>query len=98
MRSVARGERSTHRSTPVEAIVQANLDGVLVIAEGAGGSDRTNKVHSAKIVVLVFDLARPVLGEQVFETTADSVAVTAAVAAEAVGEARISPAVAALGV
>ena len=32
-------------------------------------------VQGAEIVVLVLDLTRPVLGEQVFETAADGVAV-----------------------
>src|SRR5690606_29170240 len=55
-------------------------------------------VDVAEVVVLVFDLARPVLGEQVFKTSTNGVAVTSAFATEAVGEASVSPGITALGV
>src|SRR4051812_30067990 len=64
------------RATPVEAVVQAGLDDVVVIAGGAeGGQRRGGEGGGAEIVVLVLDLARPILGEHVFETGADGVTV-----------------------
>src|SRR3954469_3105517 len=65
------------RATPVEAVVQAGLDGVVVVAGAAVGGQRGGGHESgpAEIVVLVLDLGRPVLGEHVFETGADGVTV-----------------------
>ena len=81
---------------------------MLVIAEADGGNNTSGageeSVPSAEVIVLVFDLARPVLGEHVFETTADGVAVatTAVVgegaAAETVREAGVSPGITAFDV
>src|SRR6185312_10014962 len=63
------------RATPTETIVQANLDGVLVVAETTSESAGVvEHVDVAEVIVLVLDLARPVLGEQVFEASTDSVA------------------------
>src|SRR5258706_9727409 len=67
----------TDRAAPPEAIVHADLDGMLVVPE-VGADDRgrsTGKRRCAEIVVLVFGLGGPVRGEHVFETGADSVAV-----------------------
>ncbi len=61
----------------VEAVVDAGLDGVLVVAEVAERRQRArgHEVGVAEIVVLVLDLGRPVRGEHVFEAGADGVAV-----------------------
>src|SRR3954447_1257854 len=71
----------SRRGTPIKPVVQAGLDGVLVIAEADGGNNTAGageeSVPRAEVVVLVFDLARPVLGEHVFETTAHGVAIAA---------------------
>src|SRR6195256_2925180 len=68
-----------HRATPVEAIVDASLNRMLVVAEagskedgGAGG----NKGGAAEVVILVFNLGGPARGEHVFEAGANGVAVT----------------------
>src|SRR5882762_1933606 len=68
-----------HRATPVEAIVDASLNRMLVVAEagsnedgGAGG----NKGGAAEVVILVFNLGGPARREHVFEASADGVAVT----------------------
>src|ERR1700722_14331657 len=75
-RSVARGDRAA----PAEAIVHADLDGMLVIAEpGAddvGGT--TGEGSAAEIVILVFDLGGPAWREHVFQTGADGIAVPVA--------------------
>src|ERR1700726_4924376 len=74
--SVTRGDRAT----PAEAIVDAGLDGVLVVTE-AGADDRrrtTGESGAAEIVILVFGLGRPVRREHVFQTGADREAVLAA--------------------
>src|ERR1700730_15807204 len=67
-----------HRATPVEAIVDASLDGMLVVAEpGAdndGGAGRER--GAAEVVILVFSLGGPARGEHVFEAGANGVAVT----------------------
>src|SRR5258708_13234513 len=67
----------TDRTAPPEAIVHADLDGMLVVPE-VGADDRgrsTGERRGAEIVVLVFGLGGPVRGEPVFETRSDSVAV-----------------------
>src|SRR5262245_35771344 len=68
------------RATEVEAVVDTDLHGVLVIAEAAERRQRRRRHEPAvaEVVVLVLDLARPVLGEHVFETGADGVAVAMA--------------------
>src|SRR4051812_32246189 len=81
---------------------------MLVVAEPDGGDDASSAgekcIPGTEVVVLVFDFARPVLGEQVFETAADCVAIatTSAVckgaAAETIGEAGVSPGITALDV
>src|SRR5258705_1244623 len=67
----------TDRTTPAEAIVHADLDGMLVVAEAGaddlGGSAGESGV--AEVVVLVFGLGGPVRGEHVFETGADGITV-----------------------
>src|SRR5580698_2535615 len=84
-RSVARSIVSeARRATEVEAIVQADLDGLIVGAEAAERSERNRSGEAARaeVVVHVLDLGRPILGEHVFETGTDGVAV-AVVAVEA---------------
>src|ERR1700730_16904386 len=74
--SVTRGDRAT----PAEAIVDAGLDGVLVVTE-AGAENRrrtTGESGAAEIVILVFGLGRPVRREHVFQTGTDREAVLAA--------------------
>src|ERR1700688_4971879 len=69
-----------HRATPVEAIVQADLEGMLVVA-GAAESwerERRQEVGLAEVVVLIFGLGRPVLGEHVFEAGTDGKAIVMA--------------------
>src|ERR1700688_3885462 len=71
--SVAGGDRAT----PAEAVVHADLDGVLVVPE-AGADDRrgaTGEGGAAEIVVLVFGLGGPVRCKHVFEAGADGIAV-----------------------
>src|SRR5579872_1087389 len=62
-----------HRTSPVEAVVDAGLHDMVVGAEAAERSQRSwrREAGIAEVVVLVLDLARPVLGEHVFETSAD---------------------------
>src|SRR2546430_4799472 len=71
--SVPRGDRAT----PAEAVVDAGLDGMLVVpetgADDLGGS--TGEGGAAKIVILVLGLGGPVRREHVFQTGANSVAV-----------------------
>lgn len=51
----------SRRGAPVKPIVEASLDGVLVIAEADGGNNTSGageeSVAGAEVVVLVFDLA-----------------------------------------
>src|SRR6185437_914837 len=73
--SVARGDRTA----PAEAVVQAGLDGVLVVAK-AGADDfgrSAGEGGAAEIVILIFELGRPVLGQHVFEAGANRIAVLA---------------------
>src|ERR1700722_5915329 len=83
-RSIARSIAPDERGTDVEAIVEADLDGLIVGAEAAERSkrDRSGEAARAEVVVHVLDLGRPILGEHVFETGTDGVAV-AVVAVEA---------------
>src|ERR1700753_3945951 len=72
-RSVFGGDRAA----PAKAVVHADLDRVLVVAEARaddlGGT--AGEGGAAKIVVLVLGLGRPVRGEHVFEAGADGPAV-----------------------
>src|SRR5258707_7373269 len=72
--SVLRDHRAT---TPVEAIVQAGLHGMLVVAEPGADEDSGSgrERGAAEIVILVFDLGGPVRREHVFEAGTDGVAV-----------------------
>src|ERR1700722_15104155 len=83
LRSVQGSVPRDDRATPVEAIVQTGLHDVIVGAEVAEWSEsgRSDKRTGTEIIELIFDLGRPVLGEHVFQTCADGVAV-AMVAAE----------------
>src|SRR5450432_882515 len=65
------------RVAPVEAVVDAGLDGVLGVGEpGADNVDGTGQEgRAAEIVVLVFELGRPARREHIFEAGADSVAI-----------------------
>src|ERR1039457_2488397 len=66
-----------HRATPVEAIVQAGLHSMLVVA-GAAETRQDgwrHKIGLAEVIILILDLGRPVLGEHVFQASADSVAI-----------------------
>src|SRR5215471_20697992 len=79
------------RATEVEAVVDTDLHGVLVIAEAAERRQRHRRHEPcvAEVVVLVLDLARPVLREHVFEAGANGVAVAmAAVEREGLRNAR----------
>src|ERR1700730_3746284 len=69
-----------HRATPVEAIVQADLEGMLVVAGAAESRERERRqeVGLAEVVVLIFGLGRPVLGEHVFEAGTDGKAIVMA--------------------
>src|SRR5260370_22337719 len=103
--SVPRGDRAT----PAEAVVHADLDGMLVVPEpGADDwSGAAGEGGAAEVVILVFGLGGPVRREHVFETSADGVAVLArAVGGKCCGHAGdtdadivvVAPRVAALGV
>ena len=72
-RSVARN----HRAAEVEAIIDADLEGVFVEAEVAERHQRprAREAGAAEIVIHVFPLGRPVRGEHVFEAGADGIAV-----------------------
>src|SRR5271168_5106185 len=67
------------RVGPVEAVVDAGLDGVLGVGEpGADNVDGTGQEgRAAEIVVLVFELGGPAWREHIFEAGADSVAILA---------------------
>src|SRR5688572_9676576 len=67
------------RAAPAEAVVQADLDGVLVVAKpGADHVGRAGRDGGlAEVVILVFGLGGPVRREHVFQAGADSVAVLA---------------------
>src|ERR1700690_1106892 len=68
------------RVAPVEAVVDAGLDGVLGVGEaGADNVDGTGQERrAAEIVVLVFELGGPARREHVFEAGADGVAILVA--------------------
>jgi hypothetical protein len=72
--SVARNHRA---AAEAEAVVNTDLEGVLVEAEVAERHQRprADEVGAAEIVIHVLALGRPVRGEHVFEAGADSVAV-----------------------
>src|ERR1700722_20032254 len=65
------------RVAPVEAVVDAGLDGVLGVGEpGTDNVDGTGQEgRAAEIVVLVFELGGPARREHVFEAGADGVAI-----------------------
>src|SRR5882757_5347870 len=68
-----------HRATPVEAIVDAGLNRMLVVAEAGSNEDGRAAGYeggAAEVVILVFNLGGPARREHVFEAGADSVAVT----------------------
>src|SRR6266576_5604630 len=68
-----------HRSTPVEAIVDASLNRMLVVAEAGSNEDGRaagEEGGAAEVVILIFNLGGPARREHVFEASADSVAVT----------------------
>src|SRR3954451_24877648 len=102
--SVARG----CRTAPAEAIVHADLDGMLVLpAADADNVDRTGgDRRAAEVVILVLGLGRPIRREHVFEASADSVAVLAVPgrgeglrhACDIHGKTAIAPGITALGV
>src|SRR6266446_7463084 len=68
-----------HRATPVEAIVDASLNRMLVVAEAGSnehGRAAGQEGGAAEVVILVFNLGGPARREHVFEASADGVAVT----------------------
>src|SRR3954471_1706092 len=76
--SVRRSVLRNHRATaPIETIVDAGLDGVLVVVERTERREgsRRHERAVAEIVVLILELGRPARGEHVFQTAADGVAV-----------------------
>src|ERR1700722_11855886 len=77
LRSVYGSVLRDDRATPVEAIVDASLHNMVVGAEAAerSESDRSGERAGTEIIVLIFDLGRPVLGEHVFEAGADGVTI-----------------------
>src|ERR1700677_2024653 len=64
-----------HRAAPTEAVVDAGLDGVLVVAEPGADDLRgtAGEGSAAEIVILVFHFGGPVRREHVFEARADRV-------------------------
>jgi hypothetical protein len=75
------------QASEIEAIIQSAFDRLLVIVKSSDSNRRRQEIDSAEVVILILDLARPVLGEQIFKAATNRVSVTAALAAEAVGEA-----------
>src|SRR6266481_8961680 len=76
--SIRRGSiRRDQRAVPVEAIIQAGLHSMLLVAEGAERDkrDRGGEPAAVEVIKLVLDLGRPVLGEHVFQASADSEAI-----------------------
>src|SRR5258708_37051679 len=65
------------RTTPAEAVVHTDLDGVVVVPEALPGdvSRACRELGLAEIVVLVLGLGRPVRREHVFEAGAARIAV-----------------------
>src|SRR3954465_2387355 len=102
--SVARG----CRTTPAEAVVHADLDGMLVLpAADADDVDRTGgNRRAAEVVILVLGLGRPVRREHVFEASTNGIAVLAVAgggeglrdAGDIDAKTAIAPGVTALGV
>src|ERR1700679_22762 len=68
------------RVGPVEAVVDAGLNGVLGVGEpGTDNVDGTGQEgRAAEIVVLVFELGGPARREHIFEAGADRVAILVA--------------------
>src|SRR5579864_5640208 len=68
-------------TAPAEAVVYAELDGVLVVTKPRADDGRRagEKRGVAEIIVLVFAFDRPVRREHVFEAGADSIAVVSIV-------------------
>src|SRR5260370_2880917 len=69
-----------HRATPVEAIVDAGLYGMLVVTGAAESREdgRRHEVGLAEVIVLILNLGRPVLREHVFQAGAEGVAIVMA--------------------
>src|SRR6201999_3372409 len=65
------------RPTPSKPVVDAQLDGMLVVVEAASDDRRraAGEARVAEVVVLVFAFDRPVRREHVFDAGADRVAV-----------------------
>src|SRR3954467_11200056 len=102
--SVARG----CRTAPAEAIVHADLDGMLVLpAADTDNVDRTRgDRRAAEVVILVLGLGRPIRREHVFEASANGIAVLAVAgggeglrdAGDIDAKAAVAPGITALGV
>src|ERR1700733_9207186 len=77
VRSFRSGSIPGDRVAPVEAVVDARLDGVVGVGEpGAGNVGRTGQEgRAAEIVVLVFELGGPARREHVFEAGTDGVTI-----------------------
>src|SRR3569623_1891510 len=88
------------RSAPVEAIVQTDFDSLLFVADTGIKPAVKGEVATSEVVVLIFDQARPVLGEHIFQTAADGVPVASAVAGaiQAIRDAGVCPSITALNV
>ena len=69
-----------YRATPVEAIVDAGLHSMLVVAVAAESRERGRRHEGglAEVVVLIFDLGGPTRREHVFEAGTDGVAIMVA--------------------
>src|SRR4051794_34753833 len=65
-------------AAPVEAIIQTDLHGVVVVAKAAerSQSSRANEPGAAEVIILILDLGGPARSEHVFQAGADGVAVT----------------------
>src|SRR4051794_21762836 len=88
-------------SAPVEAIVHTRFHRVIVVGGAAERHQRSrgDEAGAAEIVVLVLDLCRPVLGEQVLEAGADRLAIAmAAVQRECRGRTAKGQGIALIGV
>src|SRR5690349_12678057 len=68
---------ASYRTGPVDAVINAGLEDMVVGGEAAGRNQRSGRaeIGVAEIIILIFGLGRPVRREHVFDADADGVTV-----------------------